>query len=197
VCNLGAFNFFGGDHMALWTNHPIPSHTSALPQYLRIAQLDLIRRFHEAPGWYAKTPQDRRRDVAKFDSPALVGCQCHDGRAPRNRGFSTMCWRGAVAAAIAACGVRRARLQPQRSGQHRQFRDRLCSGPPQQPPGCQPGGDRCILPAAVGGRGHSAVLPHRKPDRVRAAGILAPIGDIQRQCHDAVLPAGHDQFMAG
>ena len=28
-------------------------------------------------------------------------------------------------------------------------------------------------------------------------GILAPIGDIQRQCHDAVLPAGHDQFMAG
>jgi len=66
-----------------------------------------------------------------------------------------------------------------------------------QPPGYQPGGDRCILPAAVDGRGHSAVLPHRKPDRVRAAGILAPIGDIQRQCRDAVLPAGHDQFMAG
>ena len=45
---------------------------SALPQYLRIAQLDLIRRFHEAPGWYAKTPQDRRR-LGGIRFPGLTG----------------------------------------------------------------------------------------------------------------------------
>src|SRR6187551_1511419 len=73
VCIFGAFNFFGGDYIALWTDHPIRSHTSALPSLA-----GLIRRFPRGAG-YAKTPQDRRRDVAGFYVPALTGCQCEDG----------------------------------------------------------------------------------------------------------------------
>ena len=68
--------------------------------------------------------------------------------------------------------------------------------------GRQSGGDGRAQPTAAAGGGRCAGLLHANPrEYYELRDILAPIGDVQRQCDVTALPPGlasaYDQFMAG
>ncbi len=88
------------------------------------------------------------------------------------------------------------------TGQHRQHDDRFGTHLPRRPPRRQPGRDRRTGPApqqaAANLRGYFTAHPQEYYD---LRGILAPIGDAQRQCNVTVLPpslaSAYSEFMAG
>ena len=96
----------------------------------------------------------------------------------------------ATVAAPSAAAAPRA-VQRERAVGHRQLGDGFGPRVPRQPPRRQPGGHRGAEPAATAGaeanlRGYFTANPSEYYD---LRGILAPIGDTQRQCNVTVLPA--------